>query len=101
MENESTKIIDNEGNGSCQSQQLQIGTTLQNGKYRIESVLGQGGFGITYLAKHTYFDKKVAIKEFFFKDFCERNSSTSHVTLGTESNRAMVNRFKQKFMTAL
>jgi hypothetical protein len=40
MGNESTKIIDNEGNGSCQPQQLQIGTTLQNGKYRIESVLG-------------------------------------------------------------
>lgn len=29
---------------------LQPGTMLQNGKFRIVSILGQGGFGITYLA---------------------------------------------------
>lgn len=54
-------------------QQLNIGATLQNGKYEIERVLGQGGFGITYLAEHTLLEKKVAIKEFFPKDFCDRN----------------------------
>ena len=32
--------------------------------YRIESVLGQGGFGITYLATDTNLDQPVAIKEF-------------------------------------
>lgn len=29
---------------------LLSGTTLKGGKYRIERVLGQGSFGITYLA---------------------------------------------------
>ena len=44
---------------------LPTGTTLQGGKYRIERVLGQGGFGITYLAKYTSNGRKVAIKELF------------------------------------
>ena len=53
-------------------QQLQPGTVLQDGKYRIERVLGQGGFGITYLATQLSLQRKVAIKELFMKDFCSR-----------------------------
>lgn len=79
-------------------QELQPNTTLQNGKYRIERVLGQGGFGITYLATDIALDRKVAIKEFFPKDYCGRNGSTSHVTLGTESAADFVQRLKAKFL---
>jgi serine/threonine protein kinase len=32
--------------------------------YVLERVLGQGGFGITYLAKDTNLDQRVAIKEY-------------------------------------
>ena len=46
-------------------QHLQPNTTLQGGKYRIERVLGQGGFGITYLAIQTSLNRYVAIKELF------------------------------------
>ncbi len=79
-------------------QKLKTGTTLQSGKYKIISVLGQGGFGITYLAEQTMLERKVAIKEFFMKDFCERSEVTSHITLGTESSRKTVNRFREKFL---
>ena len=46
-------------------QHLQPNTTLQGWKYRIERVLGQGGFGITYLAIQTSLNRQVAIKELF------------------------------------
>ena len=46
-------------------QYLQLNTTLQDGKYRIERVLGQGGFGVTYLAVQTSLNRYVAIKELF------------------------------------
>lgn len=77
---------------------LQPETLLQDGKYKIEKTLGQGGFGITYLAEQSMLDRQVAIKEFFFKEFCERDTTTSHVTLGTQSNRETVERFRKKFI---
>ena len=57
--------------------QLQSGTLLQGGKYKIETVLGQGGFGITYLATQVALERKVAIKEFFMKEHCNRDVATS------------------------
>lgn len=79
-------------------QQLSTGTTLQGGKYIIERVLGQGGFGITYLATHSFLEKQVAIKEFFPKDFCERNGATSHITLGNANTTELVVKLKEKFL---
>ena len=79
-------------------QSLKINSTLQGGKYKIIAMLGQGGFGITYLAENTMLDGKVAIKEFFFKDYCNRDEETSHVTIPTEGNREIVERFKTKFI---
>lgn len=78
--------------------QLQSGSVLQEGKYTIINVLGQGGFGITYLAEHTLLGKRVAIKEFFYKDYCNRDESTSHITVGTQSNTELVERFLKKFV---
>ena len=54
---------------------LSNGSTLQEGKYRIVSVLGQGGFGITYLAQQVMLGREVAVKEFFMKDCCEREAA--------------------------
>lgn len=55
--------------------ELQPGAHLQGGKYIIEKVLGQGGFGITYLAEQTNLGRKVCIKEFFMKEYGERTAA--------------------------
>lgn len=78
--------------------QLRKDSLLQGGKYRIVQVLGQGGFGITYLAEQPMLERKVCIKEFFFKGYCERNNTTSQVTLTTNSNQELVERFRKKFL---
>ena len=58
-------------------QQLATETLLHGGTYKIEKVLGQGSFGITYLAEHTNLGRKVAIKEFFMKELNSRGDDGS------------------------
>lgn len=45
--------------------------------YRIDSVLGQGGFGITYLARDKNLDQMVAIKEFLPTDLAVRTQDSA------------------------
>lgn len=84
--------------GRARSAALPEGAMLMGGKYRIVRKLGQGGFGITYLAEHVVLRKRVAIKEFFFQQFCERDDGTSHVTVPTVGNRELVEKFRRKFV---
>lgn len=75
--------------------QLQSQTFLQGEKYKIEKVLGQGGFGITYLCTHVYLDKKIAIKEFYPKDIFGRENNSKNVTC---TNGILAERFLNKFI---
>ena len=79
-------------------QYLQPNTTLQGGKYRIERVLGQGGFGITYLAVQTSLQRKVAIKEFFMKDFCSRDEATLTMSVPSTGSGKLVEQYRKKFI---
>ncbi len=88
-------------------QQLQPNTTLQGGKYKIIRTLGQGGFGITYLAKQRVaiegplgkidVEVEVTIKEFFMKDLCNRDESTTWVSVPSSGSTELVEKFKKKF----
>ncbi len=77
---------------------LSKGTILQDGKYRIIRFIKSGGFGCTYEAKHVMLGKRVAIKEFFVKDFCNRDGNTAHITVGTLSKKPLVEKLKKKFI---
>lgn len=63
--------------------------------------MGQAGLGITYLAAQVLLGSKVCIKEFFFKEYCERNETTSHVSLGTQSNHEIVDSFVARAVSTM
>ena len=77
---------------------LKKGAVLEGGKYRIERLLGQGGFGITYLAVQSGLERKVAIKEFFMKDLCNRDAETFQVSVPSSGSQELVDKFKKKFL---
>lgn len=78
--------------------QLQHGTLL-NGKYTIGKVLGQGGFGITYLGWDVYLETPVAIKEYFPMGVVMRDSSLSSTVRNyTSSNSALYQSNRDLFL---
>ena len=76
---------------------LQHNTTLQGGKYRIERVLGQGGFGNTYVGFNTTFEERVAIKEFFMQGINDRDDATGSITVSLERNKPQFEEQLEKF----
>lgn len=77
---------------------LPSNTLLQGGRYRIVRFLSNGGFGNTYEALDVDHNKKVAIKEFFMKDSCNRDETTNRVIVATKAKEEQVTRMKNKFM---
>ena len=65
------------------NESLPVGTILDSGvrQYKIQSVLGKGGFGITYLATSTIYvdniplDGQFAIKEHYISSMNERQGT--------------------------
>jgi len=60
---------------------LPIGYALCDGQYCIQRVLGQGGFGITYVAFDNNLHRKVAIKEFYPQHCVFRDEQTRAVVI--------------------
>lgn len=55
--------------------------------YRIEGPLGHGAFGITYLATDTMLNRKVAIKEYFPREFAARDGTLLVKPAGNKEDR--------------
>ena len=77
---------------------LKPGTVL-NGCYLLGEPLGQGGFGITYIARDLNLDIRVAIKEYFPNGFANRNVEASdRITITDERLRLDIRKGKDGFL---
>ena len=76
---------------------LPTGTVLQ-GKYRINHVLGQGGFGITYDGTDLKLQMHIAIKEYFPRQVAERFSGNTYNVTCTQSAQIMYEQGMQNFL---
>lgn len=78
---------------------LPSGTLLQGSKYKIIEKIGQGGFGIAYRAYHNGLQCNVCIKEFYFRDLCERVPNSTHITIISTSPEKikLVDSLRKKF----
>lgn len=70
--------------------------TPLNGKYLVGRALGQGGFGITYIALDTHLQVPVAIKELYLKDINRRNSG--HTVTMTNSDMPLFEENRKRFL---
>ena len=73
--------------------------TILAGKYLIGKVIGEGGFGITYLGLDLNLDLVVAIKEFYPNGFVTRESTvTAMVSIYAGKNEKDVNKWREGFI---
>ncbi|MDR2763646.1 MAG: protein kinase [Tannerella sp.] len=87
---------------------LPKGHYLQDKKYQLGDVIGQGGFGITYMGTWSTevkgelgtvrTDVPICIKEYFFKDYCFRDKVTQHVRIHSKTGQSLFNKFKEKLI---
>ena len=70
-------------NKAYSNKALPMGTVLR--EWKIDEVLGVGGFGIVYKAQGIYFNELVAIKEYFPSSISERDSEDTVVPIDSEA----------------
>ncbi len=88
---------DNTENARKYASALPVGTVL-NRRFFAGRVLGEGGFGITYLAQDYVTKERVAIKEYFPTEFIARDKNTGFVQLHSEDRGESFLTGKQQFL---
>ena len=100
-----------EGNGICPqcgknteeykhpAHTLKQGALLNN-RYLIGGVIGEGGFGITYIGLDTLLQYRVAVKEFFPNGMVNRNNTVSNdvLSISTESAKELFSKSRENFL---
>lgn len=82
----------------CLPHHLIPGSLLKE-RYIVGRVLGEGGFGITYVGRDKVLDMKVAVKEFYMSGYVNRNNTVSRTvqaSVGTHAETFEKN--KEKFL---
>lgn len=73
--------------------------TIVNGRYLLGKALGEGGFGITYIAYDLAENKRVAIKELFINGLFRRAAGTGDIKVDiSQGSNAFYNECKDKFL---
>lgn len=73
------------------------GTVLKE-RYELGRILGNGGFGITYLAWDRLFNHKVAVKEYMPSDLSTRGKGETQVTVFSGKKSDYYKKGKTKFL---
>ena len=79
------------------SHHLRPGTVLAR-KYTVGYVIGEGGFGITYIGRDSTLDMRVAVKEYYPSGYATRSGSSAEVSVSAEKNRNMFTKGRERFL---
>ena len=78
--------------------QLNPGTLLID-KYLIGNVIGEGGFGITYIGRDINLDMRIAVKEYYPNGLINRNNTiSSEITVTTKEKNEYFEKGKSRFL---
>lgn len=89
--------FDNSTRSVSEPYHLSPGTMLA-GKYLVGRVLGEGGFGITYIGLHTALSRRVAIKEFYPSGAANRTNRVSEEIIVTHGKEDFFRKGVERFL---
>ena len=73
--------------------------TMLSARYMVGKVLGEGGFGITYVGLDTRLSRKIAIKEFYMSGYVSRYHTFScEVQVSTGEKESVFRKNRDRFL---